>query len=105
LPKAGISAQAYCALLIAEVWLYFRDDYPSPGNTQAAEAADIYWRLLGGERQSWGSDKLIAWRSHFRKASNDQSAEMMNLRAEYQRHLRESAHLAQAREDPSEGGT
>ena len=69
LPKAGISAQAYCALLIAEAWLYFRGNYPSPGNKQAAEATDIYWRLLGGELQSWGSDKLVAWRGHFRKAS------------------------------------
>jgi ParB-like nuclease domain len=57
LPKAGISPQAYCALLIAEAWLYFRGNYPSPGNKQAAEATDIYWRLLGGELQSWGSDR------------------------------------------------
>ena len=101
LPKAGISAKTYCALLIAETWLYFRGDYPPPGNKKAKEAANIYWRLAGGEGH-WGED---TWRRHFREASGDQSAEIKSLRAEYQRHLRESAHQAQALEDPTEGGT
>jgi hypothetical protein len=106
LPNAGISAQKYCALLIAETWLHFRGEYPPPRNRQAAEAADIYWRLLGGERQSWGNDKLIAWRRHFQRALKHQSAEMDDLRAEYKRHLRESARMeALTAEDPSEGGT
>ncbi len=105
LPKARISAKTYCALLIAETWLYFNGNYPPPRNKQAEKAADIYWRLAGGERQSGGEDKLIAWRRHFQEASRDQSAEMKGLRAEYQRHLRESAHQSQALEDPSEGGT
>jgi hypothetical protein len=100
-PRAGISARAYCALLIAETWLYLNGNYPLPRNKQAQEAADIYWRLAGGERHL-GVDKLIAWRPHFREVSGDQSAEIKSLRAEYQRHLRESAHQAQALEDPSE---
>jgi hypothetical protein len=104
LPKAGISAKTYCALLIAEAWLYFNGNYPLPRNKQAQKAADIYWRLAGGE-EHLGTDKLIAWRPHFREASGDQSAETKSSRAEYQRHLRESAHQAQAIEDPSEGGT
>lgn len=104
LPKAGISAKTYCALLIAETWLYFNGNYPVPRNKRAEEAADIYWRLAGGERH-WGIDKLIAWRRHFREASGDQSAEIKSSRAEYQRHLRESAHQAQALEDASKGGT
>ena len=104
LPKAGISAKTYCALLIAETWLYFNGNYPLPRNRQAEEAADIYWRLAGGKRHL-GIDKLIAWRGHFQKASNDRSAEMMDLRADYQRHLRRSAEQAQALEDPSGGGT
>jgi hypothetical protein len=92
--------------LIAETWLYFRGDYPPPRNKQAAEAADIYWRLAGGERQSWGTDPLIAWRRHFLEANEGQSAEMTALRKEYQRHLRESAHMeAVLAEDPSESGT
>jgi hypothetical protein len=105
MPKAGVSAKTYCALLIAETWLYFNGNYPPTGNKHAAEAADIYWRLSGGERQSWGNDKLTAWRRHFREASGDQSAEIKSSRAEYQRHLRESAHQAQALDGSSEGGT
>jgi hypothetical protein len=105
LPKAGISAMTYCALLIAETWLYFNGKYPPPGNKKADKAADIYWSLFGGERQSWGNDKLVAWGRHFREASDDQSPEMKSLRAEYQRHLGESAHRARALEDLSEDGT
>jgi hypothetical protein len=106
LPKARISAKTYCALLIAETWLYFNGNYPPPRNKQAEEAADIYWRLAGGERQSGGEDKLIAWRRHFQDALKNQSAEMNALREEYKRHLLESARMeALTAEDPSEGGT
>ena len=93
LPHPTISAQTYCALLIAETWLYFRDVYPPPRNRQAAEAADIYWGLLGAERRTWGHDKLIPWRSHFQEAGHDQSPKMAELRTEYQRHLRKSARM------------
>lgn len=95
-PKATISAQTYCALLIAETWKHFRGDYPSPRNKQAAEAVDIYWRLSGGERQSWGNDKLIAWRRHFHEAGKFRSDEASTLRAEYRRHLPECAAQARA---------
>ena len=106
LPKARISAKTYCALLIAETWLYFNGNYPPPRNKKAEEAADVYWRLAGGERQSGGEDKLIAWRRHFQEALKNQSAEMNALREEYKRHLLESARMeALAAEDPSEGGT
>jgi hypothetical protein len=106
LPKAGISAKTYCALLIAETWLYFNGKYPPPRNKQAEEAADTYWRLAGGERQSGGEDKLIVWRRHFQEVLKNQSAEMNALRAEYKRHLLESARMeALTAEDPSEGGT
>jgi hypothetical protein len=106
MPKAGISAKTYCALLIAETWLYFNGNYPPPRNKKAEEAADIYWRLAGGERQSGGQDKLIAWRRHFQEALKNQSAEMNALRKEHKRHLLESARMeALTAEDPSEGGT
>jgi hypothetical protein len=105
-PRAVISARAYCALLVAQTWLRLRRYYPSTRNKQAAEAADIFWRLAGGERESWGNNPLIAWRRHFEEARDDQSDETEVLRAEYQRHLRESAHVeAFFAEDPSEGGT
>jgi hypothetical protein len=104
-PIARISAQAFCALLIAETWLHFRRRYPSPRNKKAAEAADIYWRLLGAERRSWGNDHLITWRRHFQAAAGDQSPEIVKQRAEYQRHLRESARMeALLAQGPSEGG-
>jgi hypothetical protein len=100
----GISARAYCALLIAETWLYFRGRYPSAWNERANEAADIFWRLAGGERVSWGDFPLNAWRPHFRDARQDQSTETTDLRAEYQRHLRESARMAsRAAEGPVKG--
>jgi hypothetical protein len=92
-PRAVISARAYCALLVAETWLYFRGYYPSPRNERADEAADIYWRLAGGERVSCGNNPLNAWRPHFQDAREDQSSETKDLRAEYQRHLRESARI------------
>jgi len=105
-PKRGISAQTYCALFIAETWKHFRDGYPPPGNKQAQKAAEIYWQLSGGERQSWGNDNLSAWRRHFQNAAKADSVETRKLRAEFQRHLHESARLeAHASEDPSEGGT
>ena len=106
LPKAGISAKTYCALLIAETWLYFNGNYPPPRNKQAEEAADIYWRLAGGERQSGGEDKLIAWRRHFQEASqgpvrgNEGFARGISTPSP-----RIGAMQAQALEDPSEGGT
>jgi hypothetical protein len=106
LAEARISAKTYCALLIAETWFHFNGNYPPPRNKQAEEAADVYWRLAGCERQSGGEDKLIAWRRHFQEALKNQSAEMNALRAEYKRHLLESARMeALTVEDPSEGGT
>jgi hypothetical protein len=54
LPQSAISAQTYCAFLIAETWLYFRAGYPPPRNRQAAEAADIYWGFLGAESRGGG---------------------------------------------------
>jgi hypothetical protein len=106
LPQPAISAQTYCALLIAETWLYFRGVYPPPRNRQAAEAADIYWRLLGAESRAWGHDKLTAWRPHFEEAARDRLADMKDLRAEYQRHLRESARMeALLSEGPTKGRT
>jgi hypothetical protein len=104
-PQPAISGQAYCALLIAETWSHFRDHYPPLRNKQAAEAADDYWGLAGGEKQSWGDDKLLSWRHHFREALNDQSPEMNTWRKEYKRHLCESARLEAAlAERSSKGG-
>lgn len=86
-PTGAYSAQTYCALLVAEIWKYFRGNYPAPRNRQAAQAADGLWRAAGGERNGWGDDPLNAWRRHFicARAVDDD-----NMRAEIQRHLDEA---------------
>ncbi|MDE3174653.1 MAG: hypothetical protein KGM15_00905 [Pseudomonadota bacterium] len=102
-PKESMSPQTYCALLIAETWIYFHDAYPAPRNKQAQEAADIFWRLSGGLRVSGGQDKLIAWRSHIQRALKDQSGDANALREEFRRHLRLSARMASAPEEAADG--
>jgi hypothetical protein len=104
-PKTVASAQAYCTLLIVETWLYFHGAYPSPRNRQVEEAADVYWRLSGQAREPWGNDKLAAWRRHFHNALKDQSPDTNRIRAEIQRHLRQSAHLTALLADTSIDGT
>ncbi|HEY4275994.1 MAG TPA: hypothetical protein VGM68_10950 [Rhizomicrobium sp.] len=85
-PVEAISAQTYCALLIAEVWKWFRGDYPAPRNRQAQKSAEIYWHLANGPRQGWGNDTLAAWRYHIGNALKTKEKE----RTEFRRHLRES---------------
>jgi hypothetical protein len=87
-PEGTSSPQVYCALVIAETWKFFKDNYPGSRNAEAARAAEEYWRLAGCERQSWGDKPLNAWRRHFEEAA---SQNMDELRREYIRHLNESA--------------
>jgi hypothetical protein len=84
-PSGAISAQTYCALLIAEDWKYFHGCYPAPRNRQAAKATDSYWRAAGCERLTWGEDSLNAWRYHFGKARLADEPE--GICAEHWRHL------------------
>lgn len=91
LPDGAISAQTYCALLIAETWKWFRGEYPAPRNRQAARAVDLYWQLSGGQKQIWGNDPLSSWRHHFIKA---QAIPAEKDRAEYRRHLLEANRAA-----------
>ena len=86
-PAGAYSAQAYCALLVAETWKHFHGCYPPPRNRQAAKAAATLWRAAGGERNGWGDDPLNAWRYHFNKAELVADNE---TRAEVQRHLDEA---------------
>jgi hypothetical protein len=91
LPDGAILSQTYCALLIAETWKWFRGEYPRPRNRDAAKAADLFWRLSGGEVQSWGNDKLATWRSQLKKIPALKADKEI---AEYRRHLREWEHQA-----------
>ena len=100
-PRAGrgpamlggaISAQAFCALFIAEAWRTVRGEYPADRNKDAAQAADLYWRQSGGkEQQGWGDDPLTAWRHHFKVARAVPADD--TLRLEIQRHLEAAEHM------------
>lgn len=98
MPGTAFSSQAYCALLIAEAYRHFAEKYPAPKNLTVAKAADLLWRLSAGERRSWGSNPLTAWRLYFKKAlslETDKLPESVTCREEMRRHLR--THDAQAR--------
>jgi hypothetical protein len=92
-PPGAISAQTYCALLIAETWKYFRGRDPAPRNKQAAKAADAYWRAAGCERITWGEDPLNAWRYHFGKARTAEA--IGGICADHSRHLETCTRLSQ----------
>ena len=88
-PDGAISTQTYCAMFIAEAWKWFRQEYPAPRNRDAAKAIELYWNLVGGQRNTWGGDPLNAWRPHLKEAAKippDQKD-----RAEIRRHLRINA--------------
>jgi len=85
MPDGAISGQVYCALVIAEAWKKIHGKYPAPRNTNAIEATNLYWHLIGGKRrQSWGNDHLTAWRHHLRKAKTISN---VRDRAEIRRHM------------------
>lgn len=100
-PRAGrgpalldgaISAQAFCALFIAEAWRAIRGEYPASRNRDATQAADIYWQQSGGkEQKGWGDDPLSAWRYHFKVARAVATEDP--LRLEIQRHLATAEHM------------
>lgn len=91
LPSGAYSPQVYCALLIGEAWRYFHGHYPPERNVKAARAADLYWQLSVGSRQSWGNKPLNAWRPHFREA---RSLADTSHKAEIRRHLAVSEYSA-----------
>ena len=87
----AFSPQVFCVLIISEAWRRFHGRYPPPKNMNAARAADLYWRLSGGERKGWGGEPLNAWRYHLREA---RAVEAESLRAEIRRHLEMSEQAA-----------
>ena len=67
----AMSGRTYCALLVAEAWKWFHKRYPSPRNMKAAEAAELCWRLTGGEEsKGWGSNRRTLWRHYFEEAAS-----------------------------------
>jgi len=91
LPSGAIPAQTYCALLIAETWRWLEGEYPRPHDMTAAAAAGLFWRLAGGQAQSWGSNPLEAWRYHLKKIPTLNAERDI---AEYRRHLGEAERRA-----------
>lgn len=97
-PPGALSAEAYCALLVAEAWRYFHGRYPTPRSRKAAQAAEAYWRATGVERKGWGNDPLNAWRHHFRAAEALKTED--KLRTEIRRHLDEHARDVERLSEP-----
>jgi hypothetical protein len=57
--------KALCAARIFEVWRFFNECDPGPGNLKAAEAAQAFWLAAGGTSNGYG-DPLNGWYDHFR---------------------------------------
>jgi hypothetical protein len=104
-PAGAISAQVFCALVIAECYRHCHDKYPAPRNARASEAADLYWRLSGGKQKAWGNEPLTAWRRHFRNATAPEIAglpESSTQLNEIRRHLRIRERLAAQAAEPAD---
>jgi hypothetical protein len=79
--RTTISPKGFCALVVAESWLYVRGHHPTFGNRAAAAAAQAYWLACGATTGSWGSDPRTSWSYHFRDA---RSGATRVMRAEVQ---------------------
>lgn len=71
--------KSFCALVIAETWLFVRRRRPAPRNQEAAAAAQAYWLACGGAAKGWGADPRTGWSHYFREA---RSGSMRVMRAE-----------------------
>jgi hypothetical protein len=72
-----LSAQDWCALIVAEAWVLVHELRPAPSNDRAIEAADAYWQACGGPPSRWRgytSNQRTGWRKHFQRAAGDEFA-------------------------------
>jgi len=77
MPETAISAQTFCALIIVELFRHFMGKRRlAPTNLKAAEAAELFWQIAGGQRQSWGENPIVAWRKVFKKAMAREIADL-----------------------------
>jgi hypothetical protein len=89
-PANAYSPEAFCAVIISEIWKYVHNEYPAPRNPKAAAAAETYWRASGGlAKRRWGSNPLGSWRYRFEQA---QSPATEKERREVRRHCVEHSH-------------
>ncbi len=81
------------ALLIAEMWRYFRHVSVAPGSKKAANAAEKYWGLAGGGAHDAGDEPLACWKPRFvevlRGSSDPQREEALEKLRREIRHLLE----------------
>jgi hypothetical protein len=98
--QSALLAHILCAMMTAEAWKFVRGKYPGARNSQAAEAAEMHWKLCvlpdGGrlprtERVSFGNP-LNAWRPHF-KAAMDTRLGFETHRSELLRYLKLASHF------------
>ena len=87
MPPGGLAPKDYCAVIVTEAWSFCRGRWPNPRNPKAWEAAEMLWRLTGGEAHSVGEDPYASWRYHFARAQ--EAPGISGLRSEIRRHLHE----------------
>ncbi len=80
----AISPHVVCAILISEAWKHVHGVEPRPKNRRLREAAEAYWKAIGGGGHYYGEEPLALWRHHFKKAASTPAKE---LRTEWRRHL------------------
>jgi hypothetical protein len=83
----GMSPRTFCAIMIWEAWKHVHGAAPSSTSRRAAEAAEAYWRIAGGQLRCTGDEPLAFWRHHFEKAA---ASRANDFRAEWRRHLIEA---------------
>jgi hypothetical protein len=91
----SLSADMYCAIVVAEAWMFVHGNYPDPKAERAAEACEAYWNAVGGtSAPSLGNRRFGRWKHYFREIRRGMHPDD---RAELRRHLQEAkradAHL------------
>jgi hypothetical protein len=87
MPPRALSSKDYCAVIVAEAWYFYRGVWPKPRDPKACEAAEMLWRIAGGEAHSLGEEPYASWRYHFARAQD--APGIAGLRSEIRRYLHE----------------
>ena len=74
--RIWLSPKDYCALVVAETWLFIRGRRPGPRELEAGTAAHNFWLASGATKNGWGKDPQKGWRNHFSEARSPQMRAM-----------------------------
>jgi hypothetical protein len=74
--RIWLSPKDYCALVVAETWLFIRGRRPGPRELEAGTAAHNFWLASRGTKNGWGKDPQKGWRNHFSEARSPQMRAM-----------------------------